>query len=375
MAEEFIDLYEILELPVDADRNTLRQRINELYLDAQHNLDHRHFATRVKFQQLFEVTLPQARYILLDDARRDEYNRLVRAFRGATVGGPPAPNSNSEVSPTSPPPVSPTSASGDFSPQRLEERPQSSFSFENASPIEPVPQIETDPAQLVQEREELWKKWKNGLETAVGAEADNPKSRAAVTSAPTSFSMAPAPVATSDAPVSPAAPSAPDPIPVAPAPAAKAPSAPRPKIEISFDGDEKQAPVPDSGAPETAIFGDETEPIAPSAEIEARRIEHRSQLNKEVLVNASLIWGVIGAALIVVPGLIGLIAASGHYYPRDAKALLNFPHQVLWGIGLLLIAIAAFFASRELSSRMRDKKAAELSSLSYEEFLKRIHKS
>ena len=368
MAGEFVDLYQILELPVETDREALRKRIGELYLDAQRNLDHRHLATRVKFQELFEVTLPQARYILLDDGRRAEYNRAVHAFRAAKGGGPPAPPSNPAVESTFPP-----SVPGDFHLQSPEERPQSSFSFEHASPIEPLPQIETDGAQLVETREELWKKWKTGLETALIAEADTPQASAAITAAPAAFSMAP--IAQANPAMVENVQAAPAPVPVvSSAPAVKT-AAPRPKIEISFDGDEKPAPVPDSTVPEAATFNNETESAVSPAEIEERRIEHRRQLTREVLVNVSLLWGVIGAALVVVPGLVGLIAASGHYYPRDARALLNYPPQLLWGVGLLLIGIAAFFASRELSSRMHHKKTDEFSSLSYEEFLKRIHRS
>ena len=82
MTDEFVDFYEILELPLDADRSEVRKRISEIYIEAQRNLDHRNFNTRVHYQQLFEIILPQARYILLDEGRRDDYDRLVRASRG-----------------------------------------------------------------------------------------------------------------------------------------------------------------------------------------------------------------------------------------------------------------------------------------------------
>ena len=84
MADEFIDFYKALGLPFDADRKQVRSRINEAYTEAQRNLDHRVFATRVGHQKMFEVILPRARYILLDDSRRDDYDQMVRAFRGAS---------------------------------------------------------------------------------------------------------------------------------------------------------------------------------------------------------------------------------------------------------------------------------------------------
>jgi len=366
LAEEFVDLYQVLDLPLDADRGTVRKRINELYLDAQRNIDHRNFATRVKFQELFEVTLPQARYILLDDGRRDEYNRIVNSFRAA---------SGASGAPTAPP-----TETSDAIPQST-----GGFSLEiaadsipgSAPPIAPLPQsTASDP---VQEREELWKKWKSGLEAALTVEdGDKPKSRAAATSAPTSFS----PLATPDA--APAAtPAAPVSVPVAPLvtesePAPAAPKAPpRPKVEISFDFGGDNAPRPGESAPapgaEEIVAQHKQQHSA--EEIEARRTEHRREVTKEILVNVGLIWGISGALLVIVPGVIALIAAVAHYYPRGAKPLLGYSSMVLWIGGFLLMGVAAFFASRELSKAMRRTKAMEMSQLSYEELLRRHGKT
>ncbi len=357
MTEEFVDLYQVLELPVDADRNTVRKRVNELYIDAQRNLDHRHFPTRVKFQELFEVTLPQARYILLDDGRRDEYDRLVHAFRGAQAGGPPVPPGQASASSTKN--QKPGAASGENSLGRpeLADLP---ILGERAPAIEPLPQAETDPVQLAQEREELWKKWKVGLEAALTSEGEKPKSRAAATASPTSFTGVAPPEAAAGSARS-AAPAVSDSAPRPPA---------RPKIPGSFDAPEKQAGFSALAPPDV-----QNAPAPSPAEIEARRAQHRRQLMKEVLVNVSLIWGVIGAAIVVVPGLIALIAVAGHFYPRGEAALIAFPSQALWGVGLLLIGVAAFFASRALSGNQSQKKATELSLLSYEELLKQIGKS
>ena len=69
-----VDLYELLDVPRDADTPRLRKRIAQLYLEAQGNLGHRNFRRRFYYQELFEVYLPQAHHLLLNDARRTEYD-------------------------------------------------------------------------------------------------------------------------------------------------------------------------------------------------------------------------------------------------------------------------------------------------------------
>lgn len=389
MAEEFVDLYEVLGLPLDAERGVLRKRINELYLDAQRNIDHRHFATRIKFQELFEVTLPQARYILLDDGRRDEYNRLVNTFRSTGVAG-----GGSVPAPATPVTEEIPLVKGGFSLANEEVAMAS-----NTPLIEPVPEASMDAAQLALEREELWKKWKSGLEAALTVDGgDKPKARGAVTSVPTSFSavakpdVAPAPTAqaptaqapTAEAPVAAtpvAATPVANPIQAAPAPNAapgstsKAP--PRHKVEIDFNFGDSNAPwrgdsAPAPGAEE--IVSEHKRQHTPE-EIEARRVERRRQITKEILVNVGFLWSIIGALIIVVPGITLLIVATGHYYPRSAAPLLGYPSLYLWLGGLLVMGLAAFFASRELSKIMRRKKAIEISLLSYEEVLRQHGKT
>jgi hypothetical protein len=75
--QNFIDLYELLHLSPETDSDTLRKHINKVYLEAQQNLDHRNAHKRLHFQQLFEIYLPQARHLLLDPARRAEYDRYL----------------------------------------------------------------------------------------------------------------------------------------------------------------------------------------------------------------------------------------------------------------------------------------------------------
>ncbi len=348
MAEEFVDLYEVLELPVDADRNTLRKRINELYLDAQRNLDHRTFATRVRYQELFEVTLPQARYILLDDGRRDEYNRLVNAFRGT----------KNEVAAPPPAPAAPSSG---FS---LAEPVETAIPGPRGPQIDALPAASVDPETLAREREELWKKWKTGLEAALTVEADDkPKARSAATSSPASFSTQSAPAPQTDSTPAPSPP--------------PAPKAARPKIDISFAFGEDNAPKRGESAPVPGAeeMVEQHKREHSPEELEKRRTEHRREIMKELLVNVGLVWGSIGAALVVVPGIAGLIALVAHYYPRGGTPLLKYSPNLLWFAGFLLIGIATYFVSATLSKAMRRKKAQELSLLSYEDLLRQTGKS
>ncbi|MEO6907017.1 MAG: hypothetical protein ABI210_03925 [Abditibacteriaceae bacterium] len=84
--EGFIDLYDALKLPQNADTERVRERINVLYLKSRHNLDHCNAKKRLRYQHLYEVILPQAWHLLLDQSRRDEYDRYLIAFNsGAGV--------------------------------------------------------------------------------------------------------------------------------------------------------------------------------------------------------------------------------------------------------------------------------------------------
>lgn len=78
--EEFVDLYKILEIPSTSNEAELRERVNKLYLEAQRNIDHHNFRKRFYYQQLYEVHLPQAHQLLLDPARRAEYDQYLEAF-------------------------------------------------------------------------------------------------------------------------------------------------------------------------------------------------------------------------------------------------------------------------------------------------------
>src|SRR5688500_11318898 len=93
--DEFVDLYALTGLDPSADTATIRKRLSEAYIDAQNNLDHRNAAKRLQYQQMYEVYLPQARHLLLDPARRAEYDRYLQAYKSgkplAEVEATPAP--------------------------------------------------------------------------------------------------------------------------------------------------------------------------------------------------------------------------------------------------------------------------------------------
>ncbi|MEO6907016.1 MAG: hypothetical protein ABI210_03920, partial [Abditibacteriaceae bacterium] len=82
--EDFVDLYDALNLPQNADIEKVSKRINALYLESQQNLDHRNAKKRIQYQQLYEIILPQARHLLLDKRRRAEYDRYLTAFKTGT---------------------------------------------------------------------------------------------------------------------------------------------------------------------------------------------------------------------------------------------------------------------------------------------------
>ena len=345
MADEFVDFYQILELPLDADRTTVRKRINELYVEAQRNLDHRNFATRVKFQELFEMTLPQARYILLDEGRRSDYDRMVTDAR-APAGTPPTPKpaAKKQVAPST------ELGAGDAGSFKLSEAEQSL-----APEIEELP---PDPEKVAREREETWKKWKAGLQSAMEREAAREKEvKSEVASPRAQVQPAPTP--------SPA-------VPVASAP--KAPE--RPRVKFDFGGEEdntpkrgEQAPVP--GAEE---FVEGAKKRLTPEEIERRRDEHRRELMKSELTDVGVKGMLIGAGAVLVPGVIAMVMFMSRLYPRGEEAKIALASGLAWALWLVFLAVATFLATHFLSKSMRRKSALHMTLMSYEELLRYLHK-
>lgn len=152
--DNFVDLYELLNLPLSSTGSELRKSISEMYLEAQKNLDHRNREKKLFFQQLYEVHLPRARYVLLDDKRRAEYDKHVNSYRADRADRaeqlertkPLANDENRVASQPSP----------DKTPHA---EPQLSAIF--AEEIE-----EIAPEVLAERRENLWEKWQVNLEAA-----------------------------------------------------------------------------------------------------------------------------------------------------------------------------------------------------------------
>lgn len=77
-ADKAVNLYSILEVSPDAEDDAIRRRINDLFIEARSNLDHRNFRRRFYYQELYEVHLPQARLHLLDPERRNSYDQSLK---------------------------------------------------------------------------------------------------------------------------------------------------------------------------------------------------------------------------------------------------------------------------------------------------------
>jgi len=163
--EDFIDLYDALNLPQNADIEKVRKRINALYLESQQNLDHRNPKKRLQYQQLYEIILPQARHLLLDEDRRAEYDRYLTAFKtGTKVAATHKPNER-HISTSKPVTVT----------ERLKEEEG------------------VDPEKLAEQREDMWAQWKTGLEQV---EEDTPEEESSKTNVSTPVASAPKPLAT-----------------------------------------------------------------------------------------------------------------------------------------------------------------------------------
>jgi len=356
VADEFIDFYQALELPLDAEPKRIRSRIAEVYTEAQRNLDHRNFQTRVEHQKMFEVVLPRARYILLDEGRRGEYDQLVRAFRG--VPTPPAPPPPAPLQPASTDmgttssdiPGTPVFGRGDASGFQLAEEPSPTANG-RAPRVEGLPSPALDPAQMAQQRDELWQKWKTGLESAIARDEAEP-------------SPAPSKPASPAAPQAPAAPRVPRPT-----------RAPRQEVAFDFGADNaarrgESAPVP--GAEE--LVEEAKHRLSPQ-EMERVRTERTREVIKEVLMGVGVKATIIGGMGAAFPlgGL--LIFLMGRFYPRGAAPHIALPSSLAWASGLLIVGGAAYFAAHYLSREMRHKKALELAMMSLEDILRELGRS
>jgi len=357
VADEFIDFYQALELPLEAEPKQIRSRIAQVYTEAQRNLDHRNFQTRVEHQKMFEVVLPRARYILLDDGRRGEYDQLVRAFRGVAPPSAPAPSAPSPPQPASTDmgatssgiSGTPAFGRGDASGFQLaEEQPQTANG--RAPRVEGLPSSSLDPAQMARQRDELWQKWKSGLESAIARDESTPSP----------------------------APSKPAPAPAAPPVATETPANPRhprtPASGVAFDFGGNNAPHQNTSGGVSGVeeLDEETRQKQAALALERQRTERKREAMKEILTGVGVKATIIGGMSAAFPlgGL--LIYLMGRFYPRGAPPQIALPSTLAWMLGLLIVGGAAYLAARYLSRDMRHKKATELSMLSLEDILREL---
>lgn len=95
--EGFVDLYDLLDVWPDVEPGALRVRISELYLEARDNLEHQNHRKRFYYRELYELQLPRARSILLDEKHRKEYDRELQLF-WKNKGKPPTPQRPKDAS-------------------------------------------------------------------------------------------------------------------------------------------------------------------------------------------------------------------------------------------------------------------------------------
>ncbi len=351
MADEFVDFYEALNLPLEADRKQVSKRMNEMYLEAQRNLDHRNFQTRVKYQEIFEIILPRARYILLDEGRRAEYDHLVKASRAANA---PAPVSEAPPAPA----VQPDSfGRGDASSFRLAE--EAIDATTKAPPVEPLPKPLLDPAQMAVQRDEMWAKWKSGLESAIVRDEGEPKQ---------------------------ANPAPPKPTPTQTSASASAKGTGTPG-ESRQTRPQATPVIFDFGGNTTARRGDsapvlgaeelieEAKTRLSPQELERVRTERKREAMKELLTNVGMKGALMGGFAAILPLGALLIFLIGRFYPREGAPQLPLPLWIAWTLGLVIVLGVTFYAANSLSKSMRHQASIEFSALPLEELLRRMGRS
>ena len=335
--DEFVDLYALLGIEPDADVATIRKRVTESYLDAQNNLDHRNATKRLQYQQMYEVYLPQARHLLLDVSRRAEYDQYLQAYKSGK------PLSQVEVAPA---PVVETSGLVSM----VEEFPE-------------MPEPDVDPAVLAQQREELWGKWKSGLNfsddespsvttAAPAANAEASSFTVEESAAPPKAAAVP-PVATPERRAQPRA--------------ASPEAARRPQIQTVALGEGKEVP---KARPAGQRLTQEEIEKRTREEWERNREKQREQIVADAVAGAGLTWSFIGGGVTFLVALIALFVVdsiinnTGHYpfgMSRLVFTLIGF------ALSLGLAALGAFITAK----KMRDKTLSSLKSLTLEELQRR----
>ena len=327
--DEFVDLYKVLDVPPESDAAALKKRISEKYLEAQQNLDHRNAKKRLAFQQMYEIYLPQARHLLLDAGHRAEYDRYLKAFLSG--------KSVAEIEPATAAPVEAVEAvSG------MPGTDDDSFKDMDAKAA--------DPKKLAEQREQLWNKWKTGLETGFTAAAPVPTPQSSVLDNVPSVDLHAATAGDSNAALPSVSATPGDPVPptvsitpaaapgtsgtmYSPATAAAAPAAPRREARRSW------------AAQGGANSGDEADKRHQEEQERDRRL-HEVAVQKAESARKSFAL-ISGLAFLVVVGLV--------YMFMLMDVLANFLGNLLPGgmgfalsnfVGPLLVLVGAYFFAK-----------------------------
>lgn len=353
--DDFVDLYEVLHISVDAEASDIRKRINELYIESQQNLDHRNIKKRLQFQQMFEIYLPQARHLLLDKKRRAEYDRYLHAFRSGNrvESGPPMAGMSATSAGTAPTTLEANgpAAAPAVSDNLVENRSDVAFHFEDPE-LADLDLAPPDPAKLAAEREHLWSRWKTGLEHTI---VDEPQARAGQQTASARQATPAAP------PQRPQTAPAPAPSSAAVWHGLEAPATPKPQ----------PAPRP-YGAPAEAVAAPASLDGLSAEEIERRREHRRYALIKSEVENVGLRWALWTGFGYFMFGCVCLFLADDRYFSKHGYPL-GFPRSIgnlIIFIGIIMVAaLISFFTSRW----SRQKAVNQLSSLSLEDLIRRQH--
>jgi hypothetical protein len=315
--DEFIDLYEALDLPQNADIEKIRKRINALYLESQQNLDHRNARKRLHYQQLYEIILPQARHLLLDGGRRGEYDRYLTAFKTGT-----------KVATTT---------------HETEERRVSSA--KPATVTERLKEEEgVDPEKLAEQREDMWAQWKHGLEQIVD-EPTPTEATEANPGAPKADISSPAPAARIAAPQP-----------------TRAPELRR----ATLPGEENAS----HGFSSAALHAGESSRLSP----DAKRLQDQQRIKiiEKKANNAMLPQGLVVGLIVL--AVSSVVLYFGTNYLTSNGILTGIIGEVI-NLGWIPLAIAiAFIQGRNAAMSARQNTIDKLSRLSFEELKRRYGK-
>jgi len=308
--DEFVDLYEVLNLPQNADEEKIRKSINALYLESQQNLDHRNPKKRLHYQQLYEIFLPQARHLLLDGERRAEYDRYLTAFQTGT-----------KVQTTT------------------EEAEHKFQTTRQVTVTERLKEEEgVDPEKLAEQREDMWAQWKHGLEQVTEDAASEEKP-----AAPKPPAAKPAKVATSQP--------------------TRAPDLRQP----AMPGESEPQPQGPRGFSDAALHAGESRRLTQDAK--RQQDQQKAKIIERVAQNAMMTQAAIMGAIALGVSCVVLYFATNYL---TSSGILTGTFGQIVNLGWIPVAlIIAFVQGRNAGENARQSAITRLSRLSFEELKKR----